>query len=411
MITLIISVPFVLSVLLLLKHFTKQVVYISLPLFIIVPILINVYWFVACTVDSSCSDLFPLAYRILVLVFVFLVIGVVVWIVVVNWHRVELTVNIIGVASHALWRNLGLFGVLPALTLGLVVYYVPIVVFLVFANENGEIVVRYESEEYYCAWKQDSWVPAYYALGILTMLWSAAAMVEAQVYVTSGTIAQWYFSKDDSGPRRSIRNSLRNAFGPSSGTVCLSGLLICVVRVVRAMVDSARQEGASGMVNLVLQCCVNALLAAFDFLNKFTINFAAITGEAYCTSARMAYELLKRNLLSAVFVETISTRLLAGIAFVFSAIYAVVVCAIVNSVSNLGADSYFVAAMAWVLLLVVLSYFVHVLDNVIDTVYVCYAIDRDRGEVSKQEVHEVYVHLPISRTHRQALIPRTPLSA
>ncbi|KAI8533171.1 hypothetical protein RHMOL_Rhmol11G0276200 [Rhododendron molle] len=410
-ITLIISVPFVLSVLLLLKHFTKQVVYISIPFFIIVPILINVYWFVACTVDSSCSDLFPLAYRILVLVFVFLVIGVVVWIVVVNWHRVELTVNIIGVASHALWRNLGLFGVLPALTLGLVVYYVPIVVFLVFANENGEIVVRYKSEEYYCAWNQDSWVPAYYALGILTMLWSAAAMVEAQVYVTSGTIAQWYFSKDDSGPRRSIRNSLRNAFGPSSGTVCLSGLLICVVRVVRAMVDSARQEGASGMVNLVLQCCVNAFLAAFDFLNKFTINFAAITGESYCTSARMAYELLKRNLLSAVFVETISTRLLAGIAFVFSAIYAVVVCAILNSVNDLGADSYFVAAMAWVLLLVVLSYLVHVLDNVIDTVYVCYAIDRDRGEVGKQEVHEVYVHLPINRTHRQSLIPRTPLSA
>ncbi|KAE9447353.1 hypothetical protein C3L33_20723, partial [Rhododendron williamsianum] len=447
-ITLIISVPFVLSVLLLLKHFTKQVVYISLPLFIIVPILINVYWFVACTVDSSCSDLFPLVYRILVLVFVFLVIGVVVWIVVVNWHRVELTVNIIGVASHALWRNLGLFGVLPALTLGLVVYYVPIVVFLVFANENGKIVVRYKSEEYYCAWKQDSWVPAYYALGILTMLWSAAAMVEAQVYVTSGTIAQWYFSKDDSGPRRSIRNSLsksgilvdykiyilvlsccffnatvilticilfvhtcRNAFGPSSGTVCLSGLLICVVRVVRAMVDSARQEGAPGMVKIVLQCCVNTLLSAFDFLNKFTINFAAITGESYCTSARMAYELLKRNLLSAVFVETVSTRLLAGIAFVFSAIYAVVVCAILNSVSDLGADSYFVAAMAWVLLLVVLSYFVHVLDNVIDTVYVCYAIDRDRGEVGKQEVHEVYVHLPINRTHRQSFIPRTPPSA
>lgn len=91
------------------------------------------------------------------------------------------------------------------------------------------------------------------------------------------------------------------------------------------MVDSARQEGAPGMVKIVLQCCVNTLLSAFDFLNKFTINFAAITGESYCTSARMAYELLKRNLLSAVFVETVSTRLLAGIAFVFSAIYAVVV--------------------------------------------------------------------------------------
>jgi hypothetical protein len=102
-------------------------------------------------------------------------------------------------------------------------------------------------------------------------------------------------------------------------------LLICVVRFVRAVVDSARQEDIPGMVNFVLRCCVNALLSAVDFLNKFTINFAAITGEAYCTSARMTYELLKRNLLSAVFVETVSTRLLAGIAFILSSIYAIVV--------------------------------------------------------------------------------------
>ncbi|KAI8028077.1 hypothetical protein LOK49_LG02G03903 [Camellia lanceoleosa] len=410
-ITLILSVPFVLCVLLLLKHYTKQIVYVSLPFFIIVPIFLDVYWFVACTVDSTCSDDFPIGYRVLVLVFVFLVIAVIVWIIVVNWHRVELTVKIIAVSSHALSQNLGLFGVLPALTLGLVVYYVPIVVFLVFANQNGKIVAQYESGEYYCTWKQDSWVPAYFALAILTMLWSATAMVEVQIYVISGTIAQWYFSKDDSRPRRSIRNSLRNAFGPSSGTVCLSGLLICVVRGVRAMVDSARKEDASGIVYIVLRCCVNTLLAAFEFLNKFTVIFVAITGEAYCTAARMTYELLKRNLLSAVFVETVSTRLLAGIIFVFSAIYAVVVCAILNAVvSNLGADTYFVAGMAWALLLVVLGYFVYVLDNVIDTVYVCYAIDRDRGEVCKQEVHEVYVHLPISRNHRSPLVPATVLS-
>lgn len=340
------------------------------------------------------------------LVFVFLVIGVIVWIFVVNWHRIELTVRIIGVAADALSSNLGLFGVLPALSLGLFVYFVPIVVFLVFARLNGKIVPREKNGEYYCAWKQDSWVPAYYALAILTILWSAAAMVEAQIYVISGTIAQWYFSNDESTLRRSIRSSLRNAFGPSSGTVCLSGLLICVVRMVRAVVDNARQEDGSGMVNLILRCCVNALLTTFEFLNKFTINFAAITGEAYCTSARMTYELLRRNLLSAVFVETVSTRLLAGIILVLSAIYAIVVCAILNAVSDLGVDSYFVAAMAWVLLMVVLGYLVHVLDNVIDTVYVCYAIDRDRGEVCKQDVHEVYVHLPFTRNHRS----RTPLA-
>lgn len=310
--------------------------------------------------------------------------------------------SIVGVSAEALARNLGLLGVLPCLCVGLLVYFVPIVVFLVFARLNGRIVPKLSGgSEYHCVWKQDGWVPAYYALAIITMIWSAAVIVEAQVYVIAGTVAQWYFSKEDSRPRRSIRSSLRNAFGPSFGTVCFSGLIIGAVRVVRAAVDSAKREGASsGIVNLILRCCVGVFLSAIDFLNKFTIIFVAITGEGYCSSAKMTYELLRRNLLSAVFVETVSTRILVGIIFVLSAIYAVVVYLILNAVSALGIEAYIVALLAWLLLIAILGYFVHVLDNVIDTVYVCYAIDRDKGEVCKQEVHEVYVNLPISRNYR-----------
>ncbi|KAI3981594.1 hypothetical protein MKX01_007514 [Papaver californicum] len=405
-ITLVLSGPFALGLLWLLRHYTKQIIYSSIPFFVVIPIFFNVYWFVVCTVESKCRDAFPLLYRILALLFVFLIIGVIVWIIVVNWHRIELTVRIVGVASDALARNLGLFAVLPCLTIGLVLYYVPIVVFLVFSSKNGKILPRVDNEgSYTCVWKQDSWVPAYYALAILTMLWSATVMVEAQIFLISGTIAQWYFSKEESMPMRSIRFSLRNAFGPSFGTVCFSGLLIAVVRIVRASVDSARREDAlPGIVNLVLRTCVNALLSAVDFLNKFTINFAAITGEAYCSSAKMTYELLKRNLLSAVFVETVSTRILAGTILVLSAIYAIMVCAILKAVSDLEVEVYFVAVAAGLLLIVVLGFFVHVLDNVIETVYVCFAIDRDKGGVLKQEVHDVYVHLPLSRNHT-----RTPL--
>ncbi|KAM6547361.1 hypothetical protein CsatB_019037 [Cannabis sativa] len=43
-------------------------------------------------------------------------------------------------------------------------------VFLVFARLNGKIIPRELNGEYTCVWKQDGWVPAYYALAILTML-------------------------------------------------------------------------------------------------------------------------------------------------------------------------------------------------------------------------------------------------
>ncbi|KAM6571054.1 hypothetical protein CsatA_015134 [Cannabis sativa] len=73
---------------------------------------------------------------------------------------------------------------------GLVIYYVPIAVFLVFARLNGKIIPRESNGECTCVWKQDGWVPAYYALAILTMLWSLAALVEAHVFVINGTVAQ-----------------------------------------------------------------------------------------------------------------------------------------------------------------------------------------------------------------------------
>ena len=117
----------------------------------------------------------------------------------------------------------------------------------------------------------------------------------------------------------------RNAFGPSFGSVSLSGLVLVFVRIIRSAVDSAQDSRQRGFFFFILRCCVNSILVAVEFLNKFTINFAAVTGESYCNSARMSYDLLKRNLLSPVFVEVISTRLLAGMAFVISVLYAIVV--------------------------------------------------------------------------------------
>ncbi|XP_020592016.1 choline transporter-like protein 2 [Phalaenopsis equestris] len=412
-ITLLLALPIVLALLSLLRYFAKQVVYFSIPFFIIIPIFLNVYWFVACQFGATCRESFPLAYRILVLVFVFFLIAIVVWIIVSNWHRIKLTVHILRIASVALVSNMLLLAVFPFLIMGLLVYFAPIVVFLVLVTFNGKIVpTKGEDGLYFCKWKQDRWVPAYFALAIITMIWSFATMIEAKVYVTSGTIAQWYFSIEGVKPRSSIRSSLRNAFGPSFGTVCFSGMVLGAVRFVRAVVDSAGREDLSGgFIKILLRCCANFLFAAFDFVNKFTINFAAITGESYCSAAKMAYELLRRNLLSAAFVETVSTRILIGLIFVISTLYAIAACAILKATDDLGTETYFVAALAWLLLMIVLGYFVHVLENVIDTVYICYAIDRDKSEVSRQQIHEVFVLLPLSRNHRPSLHSRTPFLA
>ncbi|KAM6548523.1 hypothetical protein CsatB_020199 [Cannabis sativa] len=75
-------------------------------------------------------------------------------------------------------------------------------VFFVFARLNGKITSRELNGEYTCVWKQDGWVPAYYALAILTMLWPLAALVEAHVFVINGIVAQWHFCKEESTLKR-----------------------------------------------------------------------------------------------------------------------------------------------------------------------------------------------------------------
>lgn len=99
---------------------------------------------------------------------------------------------------------------LPGLTVGFLINVGLVSVFLVFARFNGSIEPMVGADgKYYCEWRQEGWVPAYFALAIVTLVWTAASMVEAQVFVISGTIAQWYFCKEGVKPRRSIRTSLR----------------------------------------------------------------------------------------------------------------------------------------------------------------------------------------------------------
>ena len=108
-ITLILCLPILFLVLWLLNKFSKQIVYGSIPIFFIIPTLLSVYCFVACSLTENCRESYPLSTRLGVLIFVFIAIGVIARSTVVNWHRVELTSKILGTAARALSQNLGLF--------------------------------------------------------------------------------------------------------------------------------------------------------------------------------------------------------------------------------------------------------------------------------------------------------------
>ena len=58
----------------------------------------------------------------------------------------------------------------------------------------------------------------------------------------------------------------------------------------------------------------------------------------------------------------------------------------------LGVISFFVA---WV----VLSFFSSILLDIVDAVYICFAIDKDNQTVTMAEVHEIYSQVQLPYTH------------
>ncbi|CAM6082743.1 unnamed protein product [Calypogeia fissa] len=410
--TLVVMAPVGFGFLYVLRKYAKEVVYVTIPFFVIIPAATAITLFVSCSMSAACQSAYDPTYRYFGLGLVLVLNVFYVWVLCRNWDRVELTIRIIRTASEALHQNLALLLVLPALNVSYLLYVIPAAFCLYFAYTNGKIVTNPEvvqdpdlvcGDRYggrpCCVWETDSWVPAYFVLTVFSMLWGSVIMAEIRVFTISGTISQWYFSTAEASTVGNMKRSLANSFGPSFGTVCLSGLVVAFIQLIRSAIESSRSgRGEVGFAALIVRACLMCLLSVVEFLTKFTTNFAAITGESFCGSAHMTYDLLRRNLLSTVVVESVTARLLGQAVVVIAAVYGLLVWGgvtlFVQDGSRLWGGLWGFGVFACTILMIFLVYCMQVLLSVVDTVYICFAMDKDHNEVSKPEVHDVYVLLP-----------------
>lgn len=419
LVTLVLSAPLAFFLLWLLRTYAKEFVYATMPLIVILPLVFNITWFVLCNKSEECKDSLSSNFRYSAFIFVFILNLLFVWVIFSNRERIELTIRILRTASEALYQNLSLLFVLPGLNLVYCIYLVPAATFLYFAYTNGNIVVNPElvqdpelvcgpgTDMQCCVWQVDSWVPAYITLAIFVILWGGMILAQIHYFTISGTISQWYFATTESSSVGTTKRSIRHAFGPSFGTLCFSGLIVAFIRMIRSAIESTKgNRGGIGVLACLIHACLECLLSAVEFLTKFTVSFAAITGESLCNSALMTFNLLKRNFLSTLVVEAVTGRLLAQAVIVCSAVYGLLVWAALWLFVNDGKNMWFIALVAFFVLLLLLVYCSQVLQDVIDTVYICYAMDKDYNKVSKPDVHEVYVLLPASKDDTATLAVR-----
>jgi len=255
-----------------------------------------------------------------------------------------------------------------------------------------------------CVWEVDDWASAYVGMTSLFWLWTVMLAFEVRMFTVAGVTAQWYFAPP--GTRTfagTTIGSIKNALGPSFGSLALGSLVLTAVRVAREINENARRnarENGGGVVQ-ILAClvtsCLDCVYALIQHVTKYATIQCAVTGAAFCDAAVAVSRMLTENFLNAYAVWWLPGTLLSAAAFVFSAAYGTCVGLAgyvawngADGREDAGAESVILGFVSFILALVAVNFCVTVLLDVVDCVFVCYVMDLDRQRNSRPEVHEIY---------------------
>ncbi|CAD7703397.1 unnamed protein product [Ostreobium quekettii] len=251
-----------------------------------------------------------------------------------------------------------------------------------------------------CEWKTKDWVRTYWVFLALLMLWSVFLVFEIKVYVISSVISEWYFKEPEG--EGSSRLALANAFGPSFGSLCFASLLLTVVSVVKWCLEKLKKKDPKNCCIRCLVCMIDWMLILLLPITEFATVRMAITGEGFIGAGVEVTEMLARN-----FLPTFAIWYLPPIVLTFSAILTSlsvsgVIATIAYHVFKSDLAQYphpknyagLLLAITFLIIFMVLIFFIALILNAMNAIYICFAIDRDSKCETKSNVHEVMRSVP-----------------
>mmetsp|Transcript_359 Transcript_359/g.1108 ORF Transcript_359/g.1108 Transcript_359/m.1108 type:complete len:367 (-) Transcript_359:1092-2192(-) len=161
------------------------------------------------------------------------------------WSRLKLVSRLLTVAGDGLAANPSLLGVCLSMIMAGFVFIVMQFTFLIFGAMNGSVVPNTDVDKegaLPCRYSVDTWAHAYMLFTAVVVMWTSSLCMQMNVFAIAGTISQWYFAPAGSSTRGTTMRSLRYAFGPSFGSLCLSAAVMVLINVMRNALYRLRQK-------------------------------------------------------------------------------------------------------------------------------------------------------------------------
>tara|TARA_B000000437_G_scaffold218911_1_gene199181 strand:+ start:85 stop:1611 length:1527 start_codon:yes stop_codon:yes gene_type:complete len=362
----------------------------------------------------------------------FTLIGLLTWFVYWLWtDELNVVASMLAVSSQALKDNPGILGCVLSLQFAVLAFVVPVIGFIYIAllggapDVNPKAIYQNSSTlacaDYVgrpvncCATTPGAWVAWYEALAIIAIIWSFAFALEARMYVIGGTVCQWYFAPRGSTQFKGFTwTSTKHALGPSFGTVSFGSAIMTAVEMMRQAMDRAREENEQNLLLCMVQSCLECIWQFIEYLSKFAMLQASMTGEAFCDAASSIFDILQRNFLLAYGTYAFPSMILQIMSIVLAMVAAAGSFAVTYGMFEIQ-EEVMATGYALVCALITgfvvwcsLSYFTMILVNTTDAVFVCYAKDKDRNEIHHEEMHSVFENAVRRRQEARGEIVRQP---
>ena len=249
---------------------------------------------------------------------------------------------------------------------------------------------------------------AYLFLAAVSGIWFISAALKTQeLFVIGGAICQWYFAP--------VGTAISPAASSTRGTRSVRRLDLCFGSFVLTMVELARSaaERLRRRTAITSSCASSSRASSActrsSSTSKFAMLQASITGEAFAKPPPPS-PTLSRNFLTAYGTYAFREMILQGASLVIAVGFGCAVALLgvfaATLAANAGLYAGLVGILSGIISLVVMSFFAMIALNVVDAVFLCYAMDKDRQR-AQGELHAV-LHEVNEKNQPQGGLVRNP---
>nr|XP_046270303.1 choline transporter-like protein 1 isoform X2 [Scatophagus argus] len=291
--------------------------------------------------------------------------------------RVALTISLFHVAGKV-FIQLPLLVLQPVWTfVCLMLFWVYWIAVLLFLGASGTPVVNRGVVEYemqgspqYLVW--------YHVVGLI---WITEFILAFQQMTIAGAVVTYYFTKDKSQmPATPILSSILRTIRYHLGTLAKGSFIITLVKIPRLILTyihsqlKGRENAIARCMLKACVCCLWCLEKCLAYLNQNAYTATAINGTNFCTSACDAFLILVENALRVAAINSVGDFIL------FLGKVLVVSC---TALAGVLALNYQREYTVWVLPLFIVCLFAYlvahcflsVYENVVDVLFLCFAVD------------------------------------